>query len=60
MSERKKTPQERWQAENMIRVSVPIARKTEADILEQLEKQSNKSGYIKALIRADIEKGERK
>lgn len=44
----------------MIRVSVPIATKTEADILEQLEKQSNKSGYIKALIRADIEKGERK
>ena len=38
----------------MIRVSVPIAIKTEADILEQLEKQPNKSGYIKALIRADI------
>lgn len=29
---------------------------TDADILAWLDKQSNKQGYVKALIRADIEK----
>lgn len=29
---------------------------TEADIIDQLEKQENKAGYIKSLIRADISK----
>lgn len=28
----------------------------ETDIIEQLEGQTNKSGYIKSLIRADIER----
>ena len=29
---------------------------TEADLIEQVEKQPNKQGYIKGLIRADMEK----
>lgn len=29
---------------------------SEADLIAQVEKQPNKQGYIKALIRADIEK----
>lgn len=32
---------------------------TEADIWEHLQAQPNKMGYIKQLIRADMEKGER-
>ena len=28
---------------------------SEIDLIEQVEKQSNKQGYIKALIRADME-----
>lgn len=28
---------------------------SETDLIEQVEKQSNKQGYIKALIRADME-----
>ena len=33
---------------------------TEIDLYEHIAQQPNKQGYIKALIRADIEKGERK
>lgn len=29
---------------------------SEADLIAQIEKQTNKQGYIKALIRADMEK----
>lgn len=29
---------------------------SEADLIEQIEKQPNKQGYIKSLIRADMEK----
>lgn len=32
---------------------------SEADLIAQIEKQPNKQGYIKSLIRADIEKEER-
>lgn len=31
-------------------------RNTEADLLEHLEQQPNKAGYIKSLIRADMER----
>lgn len=41
---------------NTQRVSVKLNKTHDADILEHLEKQPNKQGYIKALIRADIEK----
>lgn len=50
------TPQDKWQAENITRYVIKVAKKTEGDIVAQLEKQTNKSGYIKALIRADIAK----
>lgn len=30
---------------------------SEADLIEQIEKQPNKQGYIKRLIRADMERG---
>lgn len=32
---------------------------SEADLIEQIEKQPNKQGYIKSLIRADIEKNKK-
>lgn len=51
-----KTPQDRWQAENMKRYAIDVAKKAEGDIIAQLEKQTNKAGYIKALIRTDIER----
>ena len=36
------------------RVFIKLNLKTDADILEQLEKVGNKQGYIKELIRRDI------
>ena len=51
-----KTPQDRWRAANMKRYAIDVAKKTEGDIIAQLEKQTNKAGYIKALIRADLER----
>lgn len=50
------TPQDRWRAANMKRYAIDVAKKTEGDIIAQLKKQTNKAGYIKALIRADIER----
>lgn len=41
---------------NARQLRVKLNRKTDADIIEHIEKQSNIQGYIKALIRADIEK----
>lgn len=32
---------------------------SEADLIEQVEKQPNKQGYVKGLIRADMEKPQR-
>lgn len=37
-------------------IRISLNKKTDADILEMLESQPNKQGYIKQLIRADIEK----
>lgn len=52
MSER---PQDRYNKDNTIVVNIRLVKSTEADIIEQLERQPNKSGYIKTLIRADIQ-----
>lgn len=49
-----------YQKNNTRQVALQLNKLHDADILEHLDKQSNKQGYIKALIRADIEKGERK
>lgn len=43
---------------NIQRVNINLNKVHDADILEFLDKQPNKQGYIKALIRADIKKGE--
>ena len=40
--------------ENTRQLRVKLNKKTDADILEHIEKQPNIQGYIKQLIRADI------
>lgn len=57
MSEKKLSPQARFEKDKCTRVSIKLVNNTDADIIAHLEKQSNKQGYIKALIRADIAKG---
>ena len=48
-----------YHKENHVRVSVMLSKKYDADIIAHLDKQESKSGYIKELIRADIQKGEK-
>lgn len=45
-----------YEKKNVVQVLVKINRNTEAEILEHLENQENKSGYIKNLIIEDIAK----
>lgn len=55
MAEGKKiTPQERYDAANTRKISFKFNLKTDADILAELDRQPNKQGYIKQLIRNDI------
>lgn len=53
---RKQTPQARYDAINTAQVMLKLNRRTDADILAKLSASGNRQGYIKALIRADIEK----
>lgn len=40
--------------DNVAFLRIDLRRTTDADIIEHLGKQSNKAGYIKSLIRADM------
>ena len=53
-------PQNRYDAANTVQIKMKLNKKTDSDILEQFEKVGSKQGYIKALIRADIEKSNQK
>ena len=45
---------QRYIKERYIRLQILLNKETDADIIERLEKQKNKSEYIKGLIRADM------
>lgn len=53
-SEAQKKASARWDAANTIQVKLKLNKNTDVDILEKLDSVSNKQGYIKELIRADI------
>jgi hypothetical protein len=44
----------KYDARTTKQVMLKLNIKTDADILEKLEKVGNKQGYIKSLIRADL------
>lgn len=44
-----------YQKENLQRVVVKLNKTHDADIIQHLDRQPNKQGYIKALIKADME-----
>ena len=50
------TPQERYDRVNTVRVQLKLNKKTDADVLEYLDKQPSKQGRIKELIREDIKR----
>ena len=46
----------KYDAKNTTRVILKLNNTTDADILARLDASGNKQGYIKALIRADMQK----
>lgn len=46
----------KYDAVNTKQIKLKLNKKTDADILEALESVPNKQGYIKSLIRQDIQK----
>ena len=54
------TPQDRYHKAHTVSLTIRLMKNTEQDILKKLDSVENKAGYIKSLIRADMEKnGER-
>lgn len=45
-----------YRRENIRQIGFGINKATEADLLEWLDRQKNKQGYIKQLIREDMER----
>lgn len=46
----------KYDAKATIQIKMKLNLTTDADIIQKLESVGNKQGYIKSLIRADIEK----
>ena len=55
-TEAEKRAKAKYDAANTVQIRLKLIKKTDADVLEKLEESGNKQGYIKALIRADIDK----
>ena len=51
---RGKTAKERYDKKTAVWISLKLNRKTDPDIIKKLENAENKQGYIKALIRQDL------
>ena len=47
----------RYNEKNTTRIAIALNNKTDKAIIEHLQKQPNKQGYIKSLIINDIERG---
>ena len=54
-SESQKRAQAKYDAANTKQVRLKLNTKTDADILERFDRCDNVQGYIKRLVRADIE-----
>lgn len=52
--------QAKYKAAFTKQIALHLNTRTDVDILEKLDSVPNKAGYIKALIRADIEKEDKK
>lgn len=46
----------KYERENLLRVMVKFNRKTEPELVERIESQENKAGYLKSLVKSDIER----
>lgn len=52
--ESQKRASKKYDAENTKTIKMKLNKKTDADILNWLDLQDNKQGYLKALIRKDM------
>lgn len=50
--------QKKWMRDNLKSYNFRVNRVTESDVMEHLDKQPNKRGYIIRVIRGDIKKHE--
>ena len=46
----------RWDKQNTRSYTIKLNRNTDGDIMDKLDKTPNRQGYIKRLIRADIDR----
>lgn len=50
-SEAQKRASAKYDADNTVRITLKLNRKTDADIIQKLESKPNKNAYIKAKLR---------
>ena len=55
-SEAEKRAVRKYDAAHTVQVKMKLNKKTDADILDKLDSVPNKQGYIKGLIREDLNK----
>ena len=46
----------RYKKKNLVKVVTAFNRKTEPELVKRIEQEENKAGYIKRLVREDIER----
>ena len=46
----------RYQHKNLLRVTVEFNRNTEPELVERMEQQESKAGYLKRLVKEDIDR----
>ena len=57
-TEARKRATAKYQQANTRQFIMRLNKRTDSDIISHLDKCENKQGYIKSLIRADMERGE--
>ncbi len=60
ISEKNLSPQQKYDKANAKVYTIKVIRTTESDIIQKLDGEKNKAGYIKSLIRKDIAEAKKK
>ena len=60
VSDAQKRANAKFEREKTRSIKIKLTKSTDGDIIRKLDSVGNKQGYIKALIRADLKKEERK
>lgn len=47
----------RYAEKNLLKVTVSFNRNTEPELVERVEAQESKAGYLKRLVKEDVERG---